>query len=118
VTETKPPAPPLATYVVQVDGHAVLMVRGEIDPATAELFGSSIEAAFAQASRVVIDLREVEFMDSTGVRVLIQAFQRAGKNREALQLRAPSPFVQRVLTITGLDGLMTITPASSASSAP
>jgi anti-anti-sigma factor len=89
--------------VVNVDGHAVVVARGEIDPATAGHFSASVSAALAQAPRVVIDLSGVAFMDSSGVRVIIETFQRTGQNREALALRAPSAFIRRLLAVTGLD---------------
>ena len=106
----EPGAAPLAMHLIQVDGHAVLKVRGEIDPSTAERFGAGIDAAFTQAPRVVLDMRDVLFMDSTGFRVLIRAFEHTGQNRDALVLRDPSPFVQRLLTLTGLDKVMTVQP--------
>jgi stage II sporulation protein AA (anti-sigma F factor antagonist) len=98
----------LSTSVVSVDGHAVVLARGEIDPSTAEQFASSIDAAFTQAPRVVVDMSDVSFMDSTGIRALVQAFHRSGQNHEALVIRSPSEPIRRLLTITGLDEVLEI----------
>ena len=99
---------PFAANVVHVDGHAVLMVRGEVDTSTAERLSAGIDAALREAPRVVVDLRGVTFINSSGLRALIGAFRDSGQNPEVLSLRAPSPFVHRVLTITGIDQLMRI----------
>ena len=98
----------LATRLLLAEGHAVVAVRGEIDPLTADLFGQQLDAAFAQVPRIVVDLREVTFMDSSGVRVLVQSFRDRDLDPTALVLRAPSPFIQRLLSITGLDKIFTI----------
>jgi anti-anti-sigma factor len=54
---------------------------------------------------VVIDLRELEFMDSSGVRVLITAHARAGDHGERLTLVRPAPggAVERILEIAGVE---------------
>jgi|tagenome__1003787_1003787.scaffolds.fasta_scaffold20742670_1 anti-anti-sigma factor len=99
---------PFDIYVVQVDGRAVVVVRGEIDPETAPRFSEGIDAAFAQAPRVAIDLSGVVFMDSAGIHAILRAFRRTGQNREAFAIRAPSNPVKRVLSITGLDEVLAI----------
>jgi anti-anti-sigma factor len=93
---------PFEAKVVREHDHGVLVVEGEIDPSTAERFGASIDAALAQSPRIVIDLSAVTFMDSTGIRVLVQRIRRA-EDGAPLALRDPSVPVSRLLTITGLD---------------
>jgi len=100
--------PRLELHTISLDGQAVVAIAGEVDPSTTEQFASGIEAAFSQAPRVVLDLRDVTFMDSTGLRVLIQAQQHHDHGREALVLRSPGAFLHRLLTITGVDQLFTI----------
>jgi len=95
-------------HVIQVDGHAVLLVRGEIDLATVRRFEAGIDAAFTQAPRVVIDLGEVEFMGAIGLTVLIRASRRFGDGENGLTLRSPSPAVQRLLDVTGVDRIITV----------
>lgn len=89
-------------------GHAAtLTVSGELDllaspvleRALAPLLDSDVEL-------IIIDLRGLEFMDSTGLHVLIQAHQRmhdAGRRLALVRARKP---VQRLFDLTGLtDGL-------------
>jgi anti-anti-sigma factor len=97
----------LETLVLRSGDVTVLAAIGEIDPTTAEQFASVVDAAVSTSSKVVIDLGAVSFMDSTGIRVLIQGFQHAA-HPEELVLRGPSDPVRRVLAITALDELIPI----------
>jgi anti-sigma B factor antagonist len=84
-------------------GEAVLLVRGEIDLASAPVLGAAVVDALAERPAVVVvDLAGVRFMDSTGLRALLDARLGAGAAGVALRLRAPSPAVARVLELTGV----------------
>ncbi len=106
---------PKLSHDVTADGNsAVLWLRGEIDPSTADGFAEGIAEAATQGSRIVIDLRDVSFIDSSGFRVLVEAYLHTGQNAEALVVRAPTPSTARLLRITGLDQCLTIEPAAAA----
>jgi anti-anti-sigma factor len=82
------------------DGYTVA-VTGEIDVHTAGRLWSAIEQAFGNgAVRVVIDLANTTFMDSTGLNVIVRAGVRFGAERIAIG--RPTPPVARVLEISGL----------------
>jgi anti-anti-sigma factor len=88
------------------EGQRIVFVpRGELDLATAPDFEAAIVSALNSGRHVVVDLRELEFMDSSGVRVLIAAHAAAGADRERLTLVRPSPggSVERILQIAGVD---------------
>ncbi len=97
----------IEVHVVAENGHAVVTVAGEIDPATAGQFWRGIESALTQSDRLIIDLRDTSFIDSTGIEVLIKAYQRVGQIPEALVVQ-PSDTAHRVLTVTGLDRIFDI----------
>ena len=59
------------------DGRAVVVTRGELDLATAPELEAAHPGALDGGQDVVVDLRELEFMDSTGLRVLVAAHARA-----------------------------------------
>lgn len=86
---------------VRGDAQAVVTVRGELDLASA----GQLEAALAELAGVpdvVVDLRELEFMDSRGLQVLLQARTRAQAAGTDLALTEGRPVVERLLEVTGL----------------
>jgi anti-anti-sigma factor len=85
--------------------RVVFVPRGELDLATAPDFEAAIVGALDSGRRVVIDLRELDFMDSSGVRVLITAHAKAGGHRERLTLVRPAPggTVARIVEIAGVE---------------
>ncbi|MFF8772489.1 STAS domain-containing protein [Kitasatospora sp. NPDC015120] len=80
------------------------MVRafGEIDIATAPRLGRRLAAALGAHREVVLDLSEVTFMDCSGLRVLVQARNRADRYGGRLVLRGARGPVARLLRLTGL----------------
>jgi anti-sigma B factor antagonist len=85
--------------------RVVFVPRGELDLATAPEFEAAIRDALAAGKPVVVDLRELEFMDSSGVRVLISVHAEAGDDGERLTLVRPAPggSVERILEIAGVE---------------
>ncbi len=96
--------------IVDEAGRPVIRVHGEIDIATAERFRASIADALSRDSRLVIDMSETSFMDSTGLSALIRAYHETGRVKEAVQLRAVPPSVRRTLEISGISDLVTLVP--------
>lgn len=102
-----PSAPrPAPLQVVTEDHHGIPVVSasGELDLSTCD----QVEAALAQAeaaspATLVLDLGGVSFMDSTGVRTLLQADSRARRDGRRLLLIAPPEPAARVLRVTLLD---------------
>jgi anti-sigma B factor antagonist len=82
----------------------VVRVAGEIDLGTAsQLSDYALAAIQDEGPAVVLDLSQVSFMDSTGLKVLIAVQRRAELAGGNLRLAAVPRPVMRVLTITGLD---------------
>jgi anti-sigma B factor antagonist len=88
------------------DGRSTVSVGGELDLATAEQFTSTVRSALAEGA-VRIDLAEVSFMDSAGVRALNTALREAAENgRELLVRERMQPAVVQILDLTGMSGLL------------
>ena len=85
-------------------GSAVrLRVSGELDMYTAPLLTEAVQTQASSGPRVVVDLENVTFMDSTGVSALIGAIQDASRNGWQLAVaRRLSPEVSRVMQLSGL----------------
>lgn len=81
----------------------VLVLSGELDLASAPLLQSEIEnVAIGETALVVLDLEEVEFIDSTGLRIILTAHERSQERGQEFALTRGSQQVQRLLTITGV----------------
>jgi anti-sigma B factor antagonist len=88
----------------------VLTVRGEVDLASApKLAAAMTELIDRGYTSVAIDLGSVEFIDSSGLGVLVGSLRRLRDDGGDLVLRAASPPVTRILELTGLDGLLPVT---------
>ena len=88
-------------------GAPVLTVAGEIDLSnTADFEAKVVKATEGRPERLVFDLRDLRFMDSAGIAVLLGAASRVG----SVHLRAPSPAVARVVELTGLTEVLKIEP--------
>jgi anti-sigma B factor antagonist len=94
----------LRIEVREVEGAALLGLFGELDLSEVEQVEKALAAIEAKQPKVlVIDLRGVEFMDSSGIRLVVGADMRARQEDRSLQLiRGPDP-VHRVFTIALLD---------------
>jgi anti-sigma B factor antagonist len=81
----------------------LVALRGEVDIATADQMAVALLEQFDNGfAHVVADLRDVTFIDSTGIRVLWQAHQRSERDGTRLSLIAGDGDVSRALQITGL----------------
>ena len=82
---------------------AVISVSGELDLATGPELEQALDGVSGSpAELLVIDLRQLEFMDSTGLSIIVKAHQRlAGEGRELGLVKGPAQ-VQRLLDLTGV----------------
>jgi len=77
-------------------------VSGEVDAHSSELFATTLVAAGERSTAVIVDMSGVTFMDSSGLRVLVEAQQRAEAGGPSLVLRSPSRQITRLLDLAGL----------------
>ncbi len=108
MAELDPAGLPAARVTVRKEGDVlVLSIAGELDMISAEQVRFVIEDALAgETDRVVVETGELEFMDSSGIALLLSV---ARKVRE-VELREPSPIVRRLIQLTGLDQILHVVP--------
>lgn len=102
MARTVPEVPPFSVTVTRTGEQAVLAVTGELDLATVEAFANEVHQQLAEGP-VLLDLRELSFMDSSGIRALDGLLRAVA--REGWSLRVGSDLhdsVRRVLEITGM----------------
>src|SRR5215213_1811719 len=100
-----------ADVEVQVDGTTTtLTVRGEVDLDNHEQVGEDLTVAISnQATTVCIDLRDVSFIDSAGLRTLFALANRLDRLQIELELvAAPGAPARRVIDLSGLSALATV----------
>ena len=86
---------------------AWLHVAGDLDLATAPLLEQALRRAETWP-RVVLDLRELEFTDCSGMSVILQAGNRATQMGRQLVIVRGRPQVDRVLTLTGVSEVVEV----------
>jgi anti-anti-sigma factor len=92
----------LAARVTAVDGGAVVAFAGDVDLATTDALEELLAATEeGMPGPLTIDLRAVDFLDSTGLRVLIDAQRRARGHHPFAVLVDPGP-VRRLIEAVGL----------------
>lgn len=93
----------LAVHTARDGDACVVSLRGELDLANAATAETAIDDALsATDARVIVDLRELEFIDSTGIALLVAALGRDGNRARLRFIPSRSPAVTRVLELTGL----------------
>jgi anti-sigma B factor antagonist len=89
---------------------AVVVPTGELDLATAPMLDAALTKAFeSDHGRVVLDLRELAFIDSSGLRTLLTARRRADEAGSAFSLVAGHAALERTLEIAGVHKVFTWT---------
>jgi anti-sigma B factor antagonist len=88
--------------VHSADGATVIAVSGELDLASSPALQEELDRVAADSALLIIDLRELDFMDSTGLSVLVRAHQRAEEQGRRLAMVKGPQQVQRLLSLTGV----------------
>ena len=90
--------------MVPAERHAVVTVAGELDMLRAPALETVLDRIVDQGARqVIVDLDEVDFIDSTGIRVIVCAAARLHKAGGSLRLVYSDANVQRLFEILTLD---------------
>jgi anti-sigma B factor antagonist len=91
-------------------GGQVVTVRGELDLAVAEGLSRTIEPLLRPGALVVLDGTDMSFLDSSGLRALLQAHKRAESDGAIFRVVAPQLPVRRVLELAGADAYLKLRP--------
>jgi anti-sigma B factor antagonist len=107
----------LRIAVSQEDDRIVLSLDGELDMASASLLQRAVEDVELTAKPLlVLDLRRLEFIDSTGLRVILSTRKRCQERDQELAVTQGSQQVERLLSVTGMaEHLRTVSAGGDAS---
>ena len=89
---------------VRAEGRAaIIVVIGELDLASSPELEQQLDQVWrSDADQLVLDLRGLEFMDSTGLSIIVGAHQRVAETGRKLSVVKGPPQVQRLLDLTGV----------------
>jgi anti-anti-sigma factor len=97
---------PFSISVVRSRGEVAVVPVGGVDLASAEILRHQVAKVQAGgAAQIVLDLTDVHFIDSTGLRMLLNIRNDAKRNHQTLTLVASAPTARRIFKITGTRGL-------------
>ena len=82
-----------------------LSLSGEIDLSNAQDLRGALEAGIEEGGPILIDVRELSFIDSAGVHVLVQA-AKAFHDRGCLMIHGEQPSLSRLLDLLGVDDMV------------
>jgi anti-sigma B factor antagonist len=103
MTIVKDASEDFSVTVTDVDrGRVLIVVLGELDLATAQDLWILAEPRLAPDTLVVVDVSQVPFIDSSGLRVLLQAAHRSQETGATFRVAAPTSAVSRVVEMAGV----------------
>ena len=99
---------PFAIDVEDADGRVLVTPRGELDMASAPELEQTVLPRLESGAWVVLDLRALDFIDSSGLRVVVGAHRsaEAGPGRFTCIRGTPGSTVHRIVEIAGIDGVI------------
>src|SRR3954464_11335992 len=98
-------APLLSIEILRRDDMAVAMCTGELDASCAATLEARLRRALDEGVRdIVVNLRDVTFMDSAGLEALLRSAKHARWRYGHLFITRPAPQVRRLIRVTGTDG--------------
>lgn len=96
----------LSVTTSERDGLTLLGLVGELDVSSSARLADALESVSGEDRRVVLDLRGLRFMDSTGLATILRYHQRAKDGRfDLVVVRGPEP-VDQVFRVTHTDALL------------
>jgi anti-sigma B factor antagonist len=107
VVVNRPPG--FAVERAPLSGAPGVLVRGEVDIDTAPQLTAALDAAIRESRGLfVVDLCDVDFLDSSGVHVLVRARAVLGREERALVIVCPPGPARRIFEAAGIDDLLSL----------
>ena len=107
------------SYAVREElGAAIVALTGDLDLQTSPIVRQKLLETLEKHERIVVDLSAVDYIDSSGVASLVEAFQVSRKKGASFALASVSAAAMRVLSLARLDKVFTIHATVDAALAP
>jgi anti-sigma B factor antagonist len=93
--------------IIDVQGHKVLVLSGEIDAYTAPLFKQAVtEILNGDEQHLIMDLQNLNYMDSSGFTILVSAVKRVSPHGGTVNLVGCKLHMDRILRLTKLSSMI------------
>lgn len=107
----------IAFEEIQADNHRVLALKGRLDTNTSGDLDRHLTEHVGLSDRLVLDLAEIEYVSSAGLRVVLMLAKKLQRGGGALVLCGMSAGVREVFDIAGFSKILTIEPDRAGASA-
>lgn len=108
----------LKVWTEEWDGTPVIRAEGEVDLATVDrLRSTTSQIVKAGARKLIFDLRQVTYIDSSGLGVLVATRKHLAQHPGSIIVLTAQPAVLQTLNLTGLDRVLDVRPDLSPASA-
>jgi anti-sigma B factor antagonist len=98
--------PPFQVEVERSDNTVTVIPTGELDIATVPRLADALAAAERPYERLVLDLRGLSFIDSSGLRLVLMEVERAAGEGYVVEVIPGDERVQRIFRLTGADRIV------------
>jgi anti-sigma B factor antagonist len=98
-----------AISVSEAQDGTLVEVRGDLDCHTAPRLYATLSELAAGPRKVILDVGRTDFIDSTGLGVLVAGARRFRQQGGDMVVRSPTPMAARLLEVTGVSKLLTVT---------
>lgn len=97
--------------VSRLENVTLVELAGRVDSSNADLLGDALAHEIENGNtNLVLDVSRVDYMSSAGLRELVSAYKKVKRVAGDLRLVQPSPRVQEILELSGLDTIFQIFP--------
>lgn len=96
----------LSVVATATEGIRVVAPAGEIDHDSGDALRRALDARDDPRPRIVVDMRQVTFMDSSGINIFIAAHRAVSEAGGWLRRAAPGETVRRTLSLVGVDAVI------------
>lgn len=99
----------VAIHITKQESVTLVEVSGRVDSMNANQLGEALSHQLESGqTQLVLDLADVDYMSSAGLRELVIAYKKAQKRAGDVRLVQPSPRVREILEMAGLDSVFQI----------
>jgi anti-anti-sigma factor len=92
----------------KIEDILLIAISGKIDIVSTKDLEIFLDQAIYKSSKIVFDMAETEYINSSGLRILLAAIKRFKQNNGEMRLASPRPLIKNIFDISGLSNIFSI----------